>query len=80
MSILTQLLSNSSQHIMVDGCWSKLDNIVSGVLQGSVLANYYIIVSSVHLEAFLKCEKYIYDYILVAVVPSPGIGVTVQNP
>ena len=35
--ILTQFLSNRSQHVMVDGCWSKLVNIVSGVPQGSVL-------------------------------------------
>ena len=37
MSILTQFLSNRSQHVMVDGCRSKLLNVVSGVPQGSVL-------------------------------------------
>ena len=37
LSILTQFLSNQSQQVMVDGCGSKLVNIVSGVLQGSVL-------------------------------------------
>ena len=37
LSILTQFLSNRSQHVMVDGCRSKLDNVVSGVPQGSVL-------------------------------------------
>ena len=31
LSILTQFLSNRSQHIMVDGCLSKLVNVVSGV-------------------------------------------------
>ena len=36
-SILTLFLSNRSQHVMVDGCRSKLVNVVSGVLQGSVL-------------------------------------------
>ena len=35
-TILTQFLSNQSQHIMVDDSRSKLVN-VSGVLQGSVL-------------------------------------------
>ena len=35
-SISTQFLSNRSQHVMVDGCRSKLVNIVSGVPQGSV--------------------------------------------
>ena len=37
LSILTQFLSDRSQHVMVDGCWSKLVNVVSGVPQGSVL-------------------------------------------
>ena len=37
LSILTQFLSNRSQHVMVDGCRSKLVNVVSGVSQGSVL-------------------------------------------
>ena len=35
LSILTQFLSNQSQRVMVDGCWSKLVN-VSGVTQGCV--------------------------------------------
>ena len=26
-----------SQHVMIDGCWSKLVDVVSGVPQGSVL-------------------------------------------
>ena len=30
LSILTQILSNRFQHVMVDGCQSKLGNIVSG--------------------------------------------------
>ena len=37
LSILTQFLSDRSRHVMVDGCRSKLVNVVSGVLQGSVL-------------------------------------------
>ena len=37
LSILTQFLSNRSHHVMVDGCRSKLVNIVSGIPQGSVL-------------------------------------------
>ena len=35
--ILTQFLSDRSQHVMVDGCWSKLVSVVSVVPQGSVL-------------------------------------------
>ena len=37
LSILTQFLSNRSQQVMVDGCRSKLVNVVSGVPQGNVL-------------------------------------------
>ena len=36
-SILTQFPSNQSQKVMVDGCRSKLVNVVTGVPQGSVL-------------------------------------------
>ena len=35
LSMLTQSLSDRSQHVMVDGCRSKLVNVVSGVQQGS---------------------------------------------
>ena len=38
LSILTQFLSNGSQHLMVDGCRSKLVDVVSRVSQGSVLS------------------------------------------
>ena len=37
LSILTQFLSNRSQHVMMDGCRSKLVNIVSGWPEGSIL-------------------------------------------
>ena len=37
LCILTQFLSNRSQHVMVDGCHSKLVDVVSGVSQSSVL-------------------------------------------
>ena len=37
LSIFTQFLSNRSLHVMVDGCRSKLLNIVSRLPQGSVL-------------------------------------------
>ena len=38
LSILTQFLTNRSQHVMVDGCRSKLVNVVSDLAQGNVLA------------------------------------------
>ena len=34
LSIFKQFLSNRSQHVMVDGCRSKLVNVVSGVPHG----------------------------------------------
>ena len=37
LSVLTQFLSNRSLYVGVDGCRSKLVNVVSGVPQGSVL-------------------------------------------
>ena len=37
LSILTQFLSNRSQHVMVVGCRSKLVKVVSGVPQVTVL-------------------------------------------
>ena len=37
LSILTQFLSNQSEHVMVDCFRNKLVNVVSGVPQDSVL-------------------------------------------
>ena len=45
--ILSQFLSNRSQHTMVDGCRSKLVNVVSRVPQGSVFGP--VIVPPIHL-------------------------------
>ena len=39
--ILTQFLSNRSQHVMVDGCRSKLVNVVSGGGLLAVLCAHY---------------------------------------
>ena len=50
LSILTQFLSNRSQQVMVDGCRSKLVNVVSGVPQGSALALYCS--SHIHWSVF----------------------------
>ena len=46
-----QYLSNRSQHVVVDGCLSKLVNITSGVPQRSF---GHIIVPPVHLGSFLN--------------------------
>ena len=37
LSVLTQLLSNRSQYVVVDGCPSKLVNVVSGVPRENVM-------------------------------------------
>ena len=49
LSILIQFLSNRSQHVMVDGCRSKLVNVVSGVPQGSALdPSLFLLYASEH--------------------------------
>ena len=77
--ILTQFLSNRSQHVMVDGCRSKLVNVMSGVLQGSVLDPLLIILFTSELFFILENKLIGYgdDSTLMAVVPSPGVRVTV---
>ena len=50
LSVLTQL-SNRSQYVLVNGCRSKLVNVVSGVPQGSVFFGP-VVVPSVHLGTF----------------------------
>ena len=50
LSMLTQLLLNRSQQVMVDGCRCKLVNVVSGVPQGSFFGP--VIVHTIHLGAF----------------------------
>ena len=37
LSILSQFLPNRLEHMIVNNCWSKLVNSVSGELQGRVL-------------------------------------------
>ena len=75
LSILTQFLSNQSQHVMVDCCQSKLVNVVSGVPQwfGPV------IVPPVHLGALFHYSGYADDSSLIAVLSSRGIRVTVAE-
>ena len=75
LSILTQFLSNRSHHVMVDGCWSKLDNVVSGVQQISALPVMFLL-NTLELCTILgdMLIDYADDSTLMAVVPSPGVN------
>ena len=52
--ILTQFLSNRSQHALVDGCQSKLVDVVSGVPQGSVLGLLLFFLYTSELFSFME--------------------------
>ena len=52
--VLTQFLSNRSQFLLVDGCRSKLVNVVSGVPQGSVLGPFLFFLYTSELFSILE--------------------------
>ena len=54
ISILTQFLSNRAQHVMVDGCRSKLVNVVSGVPPGSILGSLLFLLITSELFSFWR--------------------------
>ena len=67
LSVLTQFLSNRSQYVVVDGCRTKLVNVVSGGLKQCFL--FY------SADLFCVVENKLYGYAddsTLAVVPSPG--------
>ena len=80
-SILTHFLSDRSQHVMVDGCWSKLVNVVSGVPQGIVLGTLLFLLYTSELFSILenKLIGYADDSTLIAVLPSPGLRAAVAE-
>ena len=65
---------------MVDGCRSKLVNVVSGVPKGVLVPLLFLLYTS---ESFSVLENkligYADDSTLIAVVPSPGIRVSVAE-
>ena len=81
LSILTQFLSNRSQHVMVDGCPSKLVNVVSGVPKGRVLGPLLFLLCSSELFYFLenKLIGFADDSTLMAVLPFPSVRVIVAE-
>ena len=72
LSILTQVLSNPSQHVVVDGCRSKLVHVVSGAPQGSVLGQllFLLYISELYSISENKLIGYADDSTLTAVLPS----------
>ena len=74
LSVLTQLVCNRSHYVVVDGCSSKLVNVISGVPQGSVLGQQLLLWYTAELYSIVenKLCGYADDSTLVAVVPSPA--------
>ena len=66
---------------MVDGCRSKLVNVVSGVPQGSILGLQLFLLYSAELFSIVENKLYSYadDSTLMAGVPSPGERVAVSE-
>ena len=75
------VLSILTQHVVVDGCRSKLVDVVSGVPQGSVLGPLLFLLYTTALFSILENNMIgnADDSTLMAVVPSPGVRVTVAE-
>ena len=75
LSLLTQFLSNRSQYLLVDSCRSKLVNVVSGVLQGSVLGPLLFLLYTSEFFSILenKLIGYADNSTFIALGPSPGV-------
>ena len=81
LSVLTQFLSNWSKYVEVDGCRSKLVNVVSGEPQGSMLGLQLFLLYIAEFLSIVKNKLYDYadDSTLVAVVPTPGERVALSE-
>ena len=83
LSVLTQFLSNRSQYVVVDGCRSKLVNVVSGVPQGSVFGPHLFFLYTMELFSVVETKLYgkADGSTLIAVVSTHSERVAVtQNP
>ena len=81
LSVLTQCLTNWSQYLVVDGCRTKLVNVVSGVPHGSVLGPQMFLLYTAELYSTVEnklCDD-AGDSTVVAVVPSPAERVAVTE-
>ena len=81
LSMLKQFLSNRLQHVILDSRRNKLFNVVLRVPQGSVLGLllFHLYTSELFSLLVKKLFGYADDSTLIAVVPSPGIKVTVAE-
>ena len=60
LSVLTQLLTNRSQQVVVDGCQSKLVIVASGDPQGSVLGQLLFLLYTSELFSILENKLIMY--------------------
>ena len=77
--VLTQFISNRLQFVVVDGCRSKLVNLLSGVPQGSVLSPQLFLLYTAELFPIVekKLDGCGDDFTKVVVVSSPAEKVPV---
>ena len=82
MYILSQFLSNRSQHVMVDGCRSKLVDVASGVTQGSVFRPLLFLLYTSEFFSILenKLISYADDSTLMALVHPQALELPYQSP
>ena len=81
LSVVTEFLSNRSQFVVVDGCRSKLVNVVSGVPQGNVLVPQLFLLCTAELFSIVENKLYgcADDSTLMAVGPSSVERVAVSE-
>ena len=81
LSILTQFLSNRSQHVKVDGCWSKWLTLCQECQWAVFWACFCFACTLQSFFFILKIEliSYADNSTVKVIVPSPGVRVTVAE-